>query len=860
MKEKRRTRRRIQRGGYSIPIMLENIRIINESTAENFNQGRKKLEQLVIAVQGGDFKEAIARSKLPQKDNYIQKFLDSAKRIGKTTDRPIGLAGAQKLADNTDLLDDLKQRLVDLKTLIESISNKVLPPLPASPPLVSSPPPPLALAETPIASSNAAPLPGAPLKQERLGKKTSPIQPLTGELSRIFKKGDKLHSIGILTNPATGQTIQSKTITVSGDYNPDTQSIEVTDGINTGQVTVEELRQNFRVIPQVQKRLFKKGDRVLIKNPRNIEKVPKAIRDEVQQTTCNDPFYATVENDQEQNIIYVKIVCDKGGRYTAQEDELIYVPPEPARLTRAPGEVPLQRAPVLPLADNAAPLQRRDRATKTPSAIGTPATTTECDRKLIDMTDQVRTCQENLSTLRAELAKVLQNNSEETASLRREIAKGQANLQELQASKNEIAGELAGLRQKIELMQGNLNEFEGQLREAGKTKSKLETERDKLEREIVTLTADNVENKARITENLGRIAGLRRQVEAASAQERTLQEQYSKMQSELLAAQSSVADLNSRFATTDGLIRAADEQIRADLAKISKTLGEGVEQITDGIQYLVGLADDTRSDIAKTRTGFTEQFSALQRELARTELARRGEILQAIQSLKVENQESMAALQRDLAAASAEKDRLQTQLSQEQAAKAMAEGQVAAKNEEIARKAQENATALQAARQAAADTAQEVKAANDRALEAKDAESAATAARLEMAYRGHLDVLSRQLAAAIARGDAAEASVAELARVREEIARLRVPAPLAPPPPAPAAPVITGREPAGEVTTGTNIAIQWNNNGTPSPWILRVDYDGANPDFQEVTDSAPIKYTIKRPGALSGRIYSVTVV
>ena len=146
MKEKRRTRRRIQRGGYSIPNMLENIRIINQSTAENFREGRKNLEQLVTAVQGGDFKEAVALSKMPQKDVYIQEFLDSAERIGNTTDRTIGLAGAQKLADNANLLDDLKLRLVDLNTLIESISNRALPQLPPSPLLVSSPPHLLAMA------------------------------------------------------------------------------------------------------------------------------------------------------------------------------------------------------------------------------------------------------------------------------------------------------------------------------------------------------------------------------------------------------------------------------------------------------------------------------------------------------------------------------------------------------------------------------------------------------------------------------------------------------------------------------------------------------------------------------------------
>ena len=135
---------------------------------------------------------------------------------------------------------------------------------------------------------------------------------------------------------------------------------------------------------------------------------------------------------------------------------------------------------------------------------------------------------------------------------------------------------------------------------------------------------------------------------------------------------------------------------------------------------------------------------------------------------------------------------------------------------------------------------------------------------MEVTYRGHLEVLSGQLAAALARSVAAEASVAdragleaELARIREEIARR--PPPVAVPVAMPV-PVIISREPGGNVVVGSEITINWDDHGSPAPWILRVDYDGANPDFQEVTEQAPIAYTVKRPGALSGRIYSVTVV
>jgi hypothetical protein len=553
-----------------------------------------------------------------------------------------------------------------------------------------------------------------------------------------------------------------------------------------------------------------------------------------------------------------------------------------------------------------------------PKGVGlTPQITlpNDCPKKLLDaqfklvaaetksrnLERQVTTCESNLTKLRAELDKVIHDNQAETVRLRVGIARDQARLTELQASKDDIDSQLAELRRKRDLMQGHLNDFGGQLKESERVKAAFEVEQAKLEAQIGVLNSDKAQSDAQAQRSDRTITELRRQniregqrheqesaerdaevgrlterytaisgqLQAASREQGELQARYAETQAQLLAAQASVADLDSRFATTDALIRSTDEQIRGDLGRISQTLGEGVKQITDGIQYLVGLADDTRSDIAAARTGFTEQFSALQRELAAAELARRDEILQAIRSLREENQASMAALQRDLAQTSAEKDRLQAQLSQEQAAKAAAEGQVTAKNEEIARKDQQHAAALQAARQAAADTAEQVKAANDRALEAKDAETVATATGLNVAYRGHLEVLSGQLAAAIARGDAAEASVAdragleaELARVREEIARRPLPPPVAAPVAAPLPPIITGREPpiGTPAPQGSNMTIQWDARGTPGPWILRIDYDGANPDFQEVTAAAPIVYTVKRPGALSGRIYSVTVV
>ena len=87
-----------------------------------------------------------------------------------------------------------------------------------------------------------------------------------------------------------------------------------------------------------------------------------------------------------------------------------------------------------------------------------------------------------------------------------------------------------------------------------------------------------------------------------------------------------------------------------------------------------------------------------------------------------------------------------------------------------------------------------------------------------------------------------------------------IPPVVIPPPEVVVAPKILRREPEGEVKTGTSVKIIWDPNGTAGPWILRIDYGGTNSDFQEVTMPGPIAYTIKRPGALSGRIYNIKQV
>lgn len=735
-------------------------------------------------------------------------------------------------------------------------------------------------------ASQAAPAVGGPgSKSQKPGKKSPASEPPTGDLSKLFKRGDSLQPKKVFIDEATGQSV---ILTVTGDYDPTTRSIEVEYNGERNAVPVDNLAVDFKVVRQpVQKRLFKQGDRVSInlKDRRNIEKFPKAVRAEIQKTTCNDPFYATVEADQKANSPYVRIICDKGGQYTAEDENLTYIPPAVARLTRTPGQVPTQPTPVGPLEENAAPVRRGELpATRSSSLLGTPATISDCDQKLIGMTHRATVCETELARLRAELAQMMETNTAETARLRANINEEKANLARLQASKAEVEQNLRSASQ----TERNLREYIGRYgRELGAFRTKTEAlEREKAElnakiqvlredletskaenqesaEELARLSSEREADIARLTENY---ASIMSQLAQTIREQDELQGKYAETNAKLAAAEASVADLNTRFATTDALITAADRSIRSDLQEIKRQLTDGVQGLSSGLSKVTGLVESARSEIEQSRQEFTGKFSSLQRDLTTTNLAGRGEILEAIRELRGSNQEIMAALQRDLAEASAEKLRLQTQIGEEQTANARLQGELEAKNQEIERKREENAQALAEAREAAATTAQQLQEANRAAARAKDEASAAEARRLQESYGARLDELSTRLSAAVACAQVAETGNQERRALAEELARVRtqiaaIPPPLVvPPPEVVVAPKILRRDPAGEVSTGTPIQIFWDQNGTAGPWILRIDYDRTNSDFQEVTMPGPIAYTIKRPGALSGRIYNIKQV
>lgn len=689
-----------------------------------------------------------------------------------------------------------------------------------------------------------------------------------------FKRGDRWRSNEIAPDPKTGERVMP-IITVVGDYDPGTDSVPMAYQGETRNIPTGVLQEHFTKFPEfVQKRLFRKGDRIIVSEVGRMNVLKKKLEAE----GCEPPYTGFIRQDQKRTELYVYVQCDSGDKFAVPEEEVTLFDNRRKLVERTAVPAPTPQNVLGPQDFGTPGVRRGVTAAKSTDLVErAPANITECDQKLAGMTHKATVCEENLTKLRAELDKILQDNAAETTRLKSDISRDQDRILQLQSSKDDIESQLAQLRTKKDLMQRYLNDFARQLKESAKTNTDLALEQARLEAQIGILEVDKEQSQVQSDRNIAQISELRQKYDGVSERLKTaaqeqgeLQGRYFETQAQLRAAEASVADLDSRFASTDALITAADEKMRKDLGGITEIIGEGMDELTAGLERVLDLTNGTRSDIAEARKGFTDQFAALQGQLASSELASRTEILQAIASLKEQNQRDMAALQANLAQTAGENNRLQALYAQEQAAKAQMEGQLAAKNQEIAIKDRQHAEALQAARQAAADTAQQVKAANDQALESKDAEFAARAEGLYVAYSGRLEILNGQLTAAIARGDAAaEASVAdraalqtELANVRAAIAAIPPPAPVAAPVAAPLPPIITGREPPVDVEApqGSNIRIRWNPRETRGPWILRVDYDGVNPDFQEVTDPGPIVYTVKRTGALLGTIYSVTVV
>jgi predicted nucleic acid-binding Zn-ribbon protein len=800
-------------------------------------------------------------------------------------------------------------------------------------------------------------------------------------------------------------------------------------------VPVDVLAKEFQVIKaRVQKRLFKKGDRVLIKNPRNIADYPAALRAEAQQSTCNDPFYATVEYDQEATTNYVKIVCDKGGRYLAEYNNLIYIPPGPARLTRTPGEAPPQPTPVAALADNATPLRRGDQPTRAPpSALGAPATTTECDRKLIGMTDRAETCEENLMKVKAELEAALAAHAAETAKLQGDLGVSQQALRRLDGVKAGLESDLVKTNRALDLIRNMLGEqtrklgtlntryetldkqkinLEGQLAsergksaelsgdlvaergtnaglqaearaaeaaraeadarataaeaarldaaaraaaderaraeaaraeaearaaaeaaarlgaaaaagsqaaalaevraagearaaaaearaaaaaEAARAAAKARAEAEAAARAAEAARAEaaarataaearaEAEARAAADERAragaaaaaraaaaaaaaraeGELAGLSEQLAAVTSERddvtqkrRLLSEEIDRQRVELEVLQKKAADLEAQFVSTKALIVEKSDQIRGDLQAGVAHIDGGLQTIRRGVNDVSGLVSEANKQIGESRADFVKKMDALQRELEAANLQGRQQVLAEIGVLRAENQEALRVLNASLADAMTQTARLNGLLITETAAKAQAQGALQAAE-----------AAAQAAAAARAQELADAKEASDIAFtkfrEASERGNKAEIDAILAAGRENMEKLRRTLleqqAIAVARADeAARGDLGrQLAALQAQITAL--PPPYVPPTPLPPQPfpIIRGRTPAGEVAVGSNINIQWEPRGTVGPWILKIFYDGVNPDFKDIQAEGNIAYTVKQPGALTGQIFSI---
>jgi predicted nucleic acid-binding Zn-ribbon protein len=726
-------------------------------------------------------------------------------------------------------------------------------------------PPRLLSANQPIKPVQA---PGS--NHERPGKKPPAVAPPIGDLSKVFKRGDRLLPRAIVTDSKTGQPV---ILTVTGDYNADTRSIEVAHNRARMPVPVDVLAKEFQVIKaRVQKRLFKKGDRVLIKNPRNIADYPAALRAEAQQSTCNDPFYATVEYDQEATTNYVKIVCDKGGRYLAEYNNLIYIPPGPARLTRTPGEAPPQPTPVAALADNATPLRRGDQPTRAPpSALGAPATTTECDRKLIGMTGRAETCEENLVQVKAQLEAALAAHAAETAKLQGDLEASKEALRRLDKVKNGLEADLSKTNRALATIRDMLGEQSRKLgaldtryetldKEKVKLEGQLTAEQGKsagLEGQLASETQANAEEQGRLQASLAAVTSERADL---TQQRGLLSAEIDRQRGELEVLERKAADLEAQFASTKALIVQKGDEIRSDLRASVAHIDSGLQIIHEGVDDVAELVREAKEQIGESRGDFVRKMNALQRELEDANLQGRQQVLAQIVALRTENQQALGALNLGLAAAMTETARLNELLRVETDAKAQAQGALAAAQAAAAEAAEAQARELAAAREASERAFAEFREASERGSE-EERQRIIAEARLAMEELAR--ELSEQQAIAVARAD--EAARGDLGR---QLAALQAQITALPPPyvppvaPAVVAPKITGREPpvGTPAPQGSNITIHWDARGTPGPWILRIDYDRANPDFQEVTAEGPIVYTVKRQGALLGTIYSVRVV
>jgi hypothetical protein len=513
-----------------------------------------------------------------------------------------------------------------------------------------------------------------------------------------------------------------------------------------------------------------------------------------------------------------------------------------------------------------------------PAGVGltpqTPDLPNDCPKKLLNAQLEVvglqakarnnerraTTCEENLKKVKAELEAALAANAAETAKLQGDLGVSKEALRRMEGVKNGLETDLARTNRALATIRDMLGE---QSRKLGALNTRYETldkQKVKLEGQLTAeqgksagLEAANAEEQGRLRASLADITGKLGQV---TDERGILQREIDRQRGELEKLEREAADLETQFASTKALIVQKGDEIRRELAQSVAHIDSGLNIIQEGVQDVSELVIEAKEQIGLNREAFGRQMAALQRELEQKNLQGRQEVLANIGALRAENQQALGALNAGLAAALAESARLNELLRTETAAKAQAQGALQAAQAAAEAAAAAQARELAAAREASERAFADFKAASETAS-AEERQRLIAEAHLAMEELGRV-LKEEQAVAVAAANEAARAQVeAQLAALREQIAAL--PPPYVPPPPLPPQPVpiITGRTPAGPVAPGSNIQIQWDPHGTVGPWILKIFYDGVNPDFKDIQVAGDITYLVKQSGALTGQIFSI---
>lgn len=519
-------------------------------------------------------------------------------------------------------------------------------------------------------------------------------------LNNPLRRGDKLRSVLPIE---TGKFI---VFTITGDYNPEDGTIQANMGGETQTVPAVWLLQNCIVVSSVQENVFKKGDKVLVKKPIKLTEKQRKIG----VLACDAPFHATVAKDPAKNDDFIAIKCDSGDEYMEHIDGLSLLQDDRSLAPRTQLPLTAPQNAIPPLNVQPRPVQGRinkEQPIRSVSPLSTQITDpcygqlSLANHTIESLTAKSKTCEDELARLKGEIDDQRREHKSELDSFNTKLATKQARIQELEKEKADVESQLgqirdreSGLRDILVSSGIQLGEFDNNIKELERDKNKLEGQVELL-RKRESIANDEID---RYVEELKQ---KQTDLDSANEQRKNLQKQYDEKSAELNAVTDKIDELSSKLTNTITLITTTNDDILSLLRQIFAAVNSGVTSITYGISEINQLVTTTRQDISNARQGFTQDITGLQQELTRTTLGSRDSILQSINELKTFNQRELASLNRGLDAANREKAQLIELLTAETSAKAAAQSQLQAKQEDLLRQEREFQQQLASARQAA---------------------------------------------------------------------------------------------------------------------------------------------------------------